>query len=50
MGEWGWFLFSEKIAQLKAFRATLTDAKQIAEVDAEIAELEAKQAEKKGEQ
>ena len=49
MGEWGWFLFSEKIAQLKAFRATLTDPAQIADVDKEIAELEAKQAAKKGE-
>lgn len=49
MGKWGLFLFSEKIAQLKAFRATLTDAKQIAEVDAEIAEIEAEKAEMKGE-
>jgi hypothetical protein len=49
MGYFGPLFFSEKIAQLKAFRATLTDEKQIAEVDAEIAELEAKQAEKQGE-
>lgn len=49
MGDWGFIFFSEKIAQLKAFRATLTDPAHIAEVDNEIAELEAKQAEKKGE-
>ena len=46
MGKWGTFFFSERITQLKAFRATLTDEKQIADLDAEIAELEAKQAEK----
>lgn len=49
MGDWGVFFFSEKITQLKEFRKTLTDAKQIAEVDAEIADLEAKQAQKQGE-
>lgn len=49
MGDFGWIFFSEKIEQLKAFRATLTDAKQIAEVDAEIAELEAKRSQKKQE-
>ena len=46
MGEWGMIFFSEKITQLKEFRKTLTDPAQIAEVDAEIAELEAKQAKK----
>lgn len=48
MGKWGTIFFSEKITKLKEFRKTLTDPAQIAEVDAEIAELEAKQAQKKG--
>lgn len=46
MGKWGTIFFSEKITQLKELRKTLTDPAQIAEVDAEIAELEAKQAKK----
>lgn len=46
MGNFGFIFFSEKITQLKEFRKTLTDPAQIAEVDAEIAELEAKQAKK----
>ncbi len=49
MGNFGLLFFSERIAQLKAFRATLTDPAQIADVDREIAALEAKQAEKQGE-
>lgn len=49
MGGWGMIFFSEKIAQLEAFKATLKDPAEIAKVDAEIAELKAKQAEKKGE-
>ena len=49
MGDFGFFFFSEKIAQLKEFRKTLTDPKQIAEVDAEIADLEQKQSKKQGE-
>lgn len=49
MGDFGWFFFSEKIAQLEAFKKTLTDPAEIAKVDAEIAELKAKQKEKKGE-
>lgn len=49
MGNFGLLFFSEKITQLKEFRKTLTDPAQIAEVDKEIADLEAKQAAKKGE-
>jgi hypothetical protein len=49
MGNFGFFFFSEQIAQLKAFRKTLTDPAKIAEVDKEIADLEAKKAEKQGE-
>lgn len=48
MGDFGWFFFSEKIAQLEAFKKTLTDPAEIAKVDAEIAELKAKQAPKQG--
>ena len=48
MGDFGLWFFSEKITQLKEFRKTLTDPAQIAEVDAEIAELEAREAKKKG--
>ena len=46
MGDFGLWFFSEKITQLKEFRKTLTDPAQIAEVDAEIAELEAREAKK----
>ena len=49
MGQWGFLFFSEKIAQLEAFKATLKDPAEIAKVDAEIAELKAKEAEKQGE-
>jgi hypothetical protein len=49
MGQWGFFLFSEKLAQLEAFKKTLTDPAEIAKVDAEIAELKAKQSGKQGE-
>lgn len=49
MGDWGVFFFSERITQLEAFKATLKDPVEIAKVDAEIAELKAKQAEKQGE-
>lgn len=48
MGEWGWIFFSEKISQLEAFKKTLKDPEEIAKVDAEIADLKAKQAEKQG--
>jgi hypothetical protein len=48
MGKWGTFFFSERITQLEAFKATLKDPSEIAKVDAEIAELKAKE-EKKGE-
>jgi hypothetical protein len=46
MGKWGTIFFSEKITKLKEFRKTLTNPDEIAEVDAQIAELEAKQAKK----
>jgi hypothetical protein len=49
MGIYGFFLFSEEIAQLEAFKATLTDPAEIADVDKTIALLKAKEAEKKGE-
>lgn len=49
MGQWGFFLFSEKVAQLEAFKKTLTDPVEIAKVDAEIAELYKKQSGKQGE-
>lgn len=45
MGKWGLFLFSDEIAQLEAFKATLKDKAKIAEVDEAIAILK----EKKGE-
>lgn len=45
MGKWGILFFSEEIAQLEAFKKTLTSADEIAEVDKQIEELRAKQAE-----
>ena len=45
MGLWGAFFFSKEIAQLEAFRATLTDANEIAKVDEAIELLKAKGAE-----
>lgn len=45
MGKYGFFFFSEEIAQLEAFKQTLTDEVEIAEVDKQIAELKVKQAE-----
>lgn len=45
MGKYGFIFFSEEIAQLEAFKRTLTDEVEIAEVDKQIAELKAKQAE-----
>lgn len=50
MGKWGLFLFSEEIAQLEAFKKTLTDADEIADVERTIELLRKKEAEvKKGE-
>lgn len=46
MGKWGLFLFSEQIAQLEAFKATLNDESEIAKVDATISLLKAKKIEK----
>lgn len=40
---WGWLWLSEYVAKLKAFRDTLTNANEIAEMDEYIAELEAKE-------
>lgn len=45
MGKFGIFFFSEEIAQLEAFKATLKDEAKIAEVNEAIAILK----EKKGE-
>lgn len=45
MGKYGFFFFSEEIAQLEAFKKTLTNADEIAEVDRQIEELRVKQAE-----
>ena len=45
MGKYGFFLFSEEITQLEAYKQTLTDPAQIAVVDKKIAELRAKSAE-----
>lgn len=47
MGRWGYLFFSKEIAQLEAFKATLTDPADIAEVDAQIADLRAKEAKAK---
>lgn len=50
MGRWGLFFLSEEIAQLEAFKATLTNSSEIAEIDRQIAELRAMDEEnKKGE-
>lgn len=49
MGKWGILLFSEEITQLEAFKATLSDPAEIADVEKTIALMKAKQAEKKGE-
>ena len=46
----GLFFFSKEIAQLEAFKATLTDPAEIAEVDRQIAELRAKEAEAKADE
>lgn len=46
MGKLFNLFLSEDVAQLEAFKETLTDEKEIAEVEAKIAELKAK-AEKK---
>lgn len=45
MGIFGPLFFSEQLAQLEAFKATLTNAEDIAEVDEQIADLKARQAE-----
>lgn len=47
MGRWGIIFFSEEIAQLEAFKKTLTDPAEIAEVERKIAELREKEAEAK---
>ena len=47
MGIFGFFFFSREIAQLEAFKKTLTDPAEIAEVDKQIAELREKEAEAK---
>lgn len=39
MGMFGTFFFSEEIAQLEAFKATLSNPAEIAEVDKQIADL-----------
>lgn len=47
MGKWGLIFFSEEIAQLEAFKKTLTNPAEIEEVDRQIAELRVKEAEAK---
>lgn len=42
MGKWGVFFFSEEIAQLEAFKATLKDEAEIAKVDEAIRVLQEK--------
>ncbi len=42
MGSFGFFLFSDEIAQLEAFKATLKDPAKIAEVEEAIAILKEK--------
>ena len=46
MGMFGTFFFSEEIAQLEAFRKTLSDPAEIADVDKTIELLKKKEAEK----
>ena len=47
MGDWGFFLFSREIAQLEAFKATLTNADEIRDVEKTIQLLKEKEAEQK---
>lgn len=42
MGRYGLFFFSDEIAQLEAFKKTLTNPEEIAEIDRQIAELSEK--------
>ena len=50
MGQWGLFFFSKEIAQLEAFKKTLTNPAEIAEIDEQIAELRKKEKESKTEE
>ncbi len=45
MGHWGLFFFSEEIAQLEAYKATLKSEAEIAKVDEAIALLKSKKGE-----
>lgn len=45
MGMFGYFFFSEEIAQLEAFKSTLKNEDEIARVDEAIAILKEKQGE-----
>ncbi len=47
MGRFGLIFFSEEIAQLEAFKKTLTNKDEIAEIDRQIAELQKKAEENK---
>lgn len=47
MGMFGFIFFSKEIAQLEAFKKTLTNPDEIAEVERQIAELRAKEAQAK---
>ena len=47
MGMFGTLFFSEQVTQLEAFKATLKDPAEIADVEKTIALLKAKEAEKK---
>lgn len=47
MGRWAVFFFSKEIAQLESFKKTLSNPDEIAEVDRQISELRAKEAEAK---
>lgn len=42
MGKWGFLFFSQKIAQLEAFKKLLKDEKEIAQVDETIALIKSK--------